>query len=1161
MNKEKNNMNISATAPISQFNIILGDEKQTLRNVGEEWTIDITPPQRGRFFGSFGLKVRREVSLVLRINEKPDDLDVMPTGLFRIRVFGKNYDSNDQEITIPLKLSELRTRFQLFFNPSAVKDSKKYAQKDPNRIYQIKIVLAVVNTETNKDICHTEEETIAFSLAEVHTRPEISVKVEKEWKKFLYKRDLKDVIIGSVCIDNPSKLKYYPSIDFQAKLTATLNGKPVDSSLIHLDIDDKLYGNDSFNSTEMNLFGIEDYASTSLYPHQARPIEIPIVADIQKIGNPFEAKSRTYKLELEVTYRHHGAARTDVLKQSNDFTIDRDAQKAELHVFYKDIEIFNGDTVNLERTEFAYDKNSPYCRFPLTIRNTADSGLPHAGLVIDSFQHIVKFEEENVKEKYIAETSKNGVEEKVREKVFHFKDLYGGKLLNKITDGGFQLDSAPGCDVQVDLTYSGRDIVQLFHIAHEKRVYETTVLVTFSFKYWLNDNGYETEKVKRNEGTPFSATLRLPVYQKPCDKWLGIDFGTSAIVSMYDKETLDLRNRKKVLNRKKELNGGETQNGNEKDNEIDNDFDPQYEKGTKFLSSNTIFRVNAQRTQGKSQLLTENAVIPDYHSLAVCLSPTWKIEQANHRFVLPCLKMMVGYDLLPQLESFPNNQFSYFTVNGGICKENRLIDEQNNPTTLAYVDNVFKEVYSELFQYYIRESLPQDVSNEKINRIVLTVPNTFSPRHRETIEEIVRSSLNNLEIRDICFVSESDAVACYYLKHRHEINKSLNRSTDKINEGENILVYDMGAGTLDLSLFSLEPSENNTRKVTVLGNIGLSKAGNYLDYVLANILVDILRQQKDKENADKIATYIKNVNTDTLDSARDLKNFIKEELKPALSKDKDITLNKDTYENLALSQDIIFKPSDILKHKDFNGFIYDCTGRLIKNFFKFLQLPDNFKLDTVVVSGRSSKLLQVRETLDKALEPYKDSETFKIYNTSEGTNDVSKTAVVEGAMMYAEEKHSNEPTVLFCENSITPCYGVIYSDQDKREHYKELFNPRTAKPSIQTIDGSQFSTYRTEDVTIDLRYTKDTPLLLIQSYSGNTENDWNNGNMDYISIVQAYSTTHMGRLQDANLHVEVDTQNMIKLAVNSTVSDDYSPNRIDITKSSIGDSLWPRVQE
>lgn len=1157
-NKKNTNMNISAAAPISRFNITLGDERQNLRNIGEEWTIGITPPKRGRFFGSFGLKVHRDLNLVLRIKELPDSLEFTNNNLFRIRVLGENYNSTGLKgdvISIPLTLTELKTRFQLFFNPSAVKDSKE-AQSDSNKKYQIKIELALVNTETNKDIYHTEGEIIEFALAEVHTSPEISIKVEKEWKKFLYKRELEDVIIGSVCIDNPSKLKYYPSIDFQAKLTATLNGKPVDSSLIHLDIDDKLYGNDSFNSTEMNLFGIEDYASTSLYPHQARPIEIPIVADIQKIGNPFEAKSRTYKLELEVTYRHHGAVRTDILKKPNDFTIERDAQKAELHVIYKnedkeDVEIFNEDTVTLERTEFAYDKNSPYTCFHLTIRNTADNGLPHAGLVIDGFQHIVKFEEENVKEKYV----KNGDEEKAREKVFLFKDLHGGILLKRMADGGFQLNSEPECDVQVDLTYSGRDIVQLFHIAHEKRVYETTVLVTFSFKYWLNDNGYETEKVKRNEGTPFSATLRLPVYQKPCDKWLGIDFGTSAIVSMYDKETLDLRNRKK------ELNGGETQNGNENDNEIDNDFDPQYEKGTKFLSSNTIFRVNAQRTQGKSQLLTENAVIPDYHSLAVCLSPTWKIEQANHRFVLPCLKMMVGYDLLPQLESFPNNQFSYFTVNGGICQENRLIDEQNNPTTLAFVDNVLKEVYSELFQYYIRESLPRDVSNEKINRIVLTVPNTFSPRHRKTIEEIVKSSLNNLEIRDICFVSESDAVACYYLNHRHEINKSLNRSTDKINEGENILVYDMGAGTLDLSLFSLEPSENNTRKVTVQGNIGLSKAGNYLDYVLANILVDILRQQKDKENADKIESYIKNVKTDTLDSARDLKNFIKEELKPALSKDKDITLNKDTYENLALLQNLIFKPSEILKHRDFEGFIDDCTGRLIKNFFKFLQLPDNFKLDTVVVSGRSSKLLQVRDALDKALEPYKDSETFKIYNTSEGANDVSKTAVVEGAMMYAEERHSNEPTVIFCENSITPCYGVIYRDQDKKEHYKELFNPRTAKPIVQTIDGRKFSTYRTEDVTIDLRYTKDTPLLLIQSYSGNTENDWNNGNMDYISIVQAYSTTHMGRLQDAKLHVEVDTQNMIKLAVNSTVSDDYSPNRIDITKSSIGDSLWPRVQE
>ena len=248
-----------------------------------------------------------------------------------------------------------------------------------------------------------------------------------------------------------------------------------------------------------------------------------------------------------------------------------------------------------------------------------------------------------------------------------------------------------------------------------------------------------------------------------------------------------------------------------------------------------------------------------------------------------------------------------------------------------------------------------------------------------------------------------------------------------------------------------------------------------------------------------------------------------------------------------------------MENERFKEFINDCSEQLINNFFRFLHLPDSFRLDTVIVSGRSSKLLQIREALHETLTPYKNSETFRIFNTSEGTSDASKTSVVEGAMKYAKELYSNEPTITFCENSITPCYGVIYKDQDRGEFYQELFNPRTANSIVKEVDGRQVITYKTENVVLDLRHTDD--LLLIQSYSGDTENDWNAGKMDYISIVQTYSTAHFGRLQNAQLHIEVDTQNMIKLVVNNTVTDDYSPNRIDLTKSSIGDSLWPRVQE
>ena len=1203
-NKNNTNMTISATTPISRFNITLGDERQNLRNIGEEWTIDIMPPQRGRFFGSFGLKVQRDLNLTLRIKELPDSLEFANNNLFRIRVLGENYNSTGKKgdvISIPLTLTELKTRFQLFFNPSAVKDSKE-AQNDLSKEYQIKIELAVVNTETNEDIYHTEDEIIEFALAEVHTRPNVSITIDKEWKKFLYKKELGKVVIGNIRIDNSSKLKYYPSIDLQAKFSSYLNEKPVESSIIQLKLDGKIYGNDSFSNISPNQFSIEEYESTILYPNRARIIEVPIMADIKKIGNPYEAKSRTYDIELEVTYHHHDAVQTDVLKTKESITIDQDAQKAELHVFSEEKELLDGGIQTLDRTEFSYDFKCPYYLYPLTIKNTADSGLPHAGLIIGNLQYTVSFEEDNVIEDYVGG--------KKREEVFHFAEPDGGSIVKTLIEKRHQIDSKPGGDIELNLTFTGRDIKRLFHIANEKKNYETTVLIKFSFDYWLNDGGFDIERATRSGSNPFSATLRLPIFQKPCEKWLGIDFGTSAIVSMYDNETLDLRGQKTQLYQ---------------------DDDPHYENGTMFLSSNTVFRANAiiDKESQTSQLLTENSILPDFHSLAVCLSQTWKIERENHRFVLPCLKLMVGYEILPQLESFPNEQFTYYTGRGATRQSNKLVNEEHIPTRLAYVDNIFAEVYSELFQYYIRECLPQDVPNERINRLVLTIPNTFSPRHIETIRSIVKQSLNRLDIRDICFVSESDAVACYYLKYRHEINKHLNRSTEIVNAGENILVYDMGAGTLDLSLFTLEPNDNGTRKVTVLGKIGLSKAGNYLDYVLANILVDnarksaneandmlinnevatkkindeiydILSSLKDiektdkkesevlksvadelaakeqklaterkvlkgqeetqRETAEKLNTYVNNVSTDVLDSARALKNFIKEELKPALSMgDSKVSLKSATYTELGLTGDIEIRISDILEHERFKEFINDCAEQLINNFFRFLHLPDSFRLDTIIVSGRSSKLLHIREALNDTLIPYKNPETFRIFNTSEGTNDASKTSVVEGSMKYAKELYSSEPTITFCENSITPCYGVIYKDQDRKEFYQELFNPRTANTIVKEVDGKRVITYKTENVVLDLRHTDD--LLLIQSYSGDTENDWNAGKMDYISIVQTYSTAHFGRLQNAQLHIEVDTQNMIKLVVNNTVTDDYSPNRIDLTKSSIGDSLWPRVQE
>ena len=77
------------------------------------------------------------------------------------------------------------------------------------------------------------------------------------------------------------------------------------------------------------------------------------------------------------------------------------------------------------------------------------------------------------------------------------------------------------------------------------------------------------------------------------------------------------------------------------------------------------------------------------------------------------------------------------------------------------------------------------------HRIVMTCPNTFTPNQRDRLREIVFQAFKSdvLPLRDrIQLMSESDAVAVYYC---------LERSARPVGI-ERILVYDFGAGTLEI---------------------------------------------------------------------------------------------------------------------------------------------------------------------------------------------------------------------------------------------------------------------------------------------------------------------------------------------------------------------------
>ena len=128
-----------------------------------------------------------------------------------------------------------------------------------------------------------------------------------------------------------------------------------------------------------------------------------------------------------------------------------------------------------------------------------------------------------------------------------------------------------------------------------------------------------------------------------------------------------------------------------------------------------------------------------------------------------------------------------------------------------------------------------------VDQLVLCHPNTFTQRHRDLLREIAFNAFRyrfNIPLQErIRLISESDAVAYYYcleqMRRRHR------------SGAERIMVYDFGAGTLDLSLIEVKWKEDVDHPVgwKIKGRNGVPIAGNYLDELLARMVDNFLDDQ------------------------------------------------------------------------------------------------------------------------------------------------------------------------------------------------------------------------------------------------------------------------------------------------------------------------------
>lgn len=327
-------------------------------------------------------------------------------------------------------------------------------------------------------------------------------------------------------------------------------------------------------------------------------------------------------------------------------------------------------------------------------------------------------------------------------------------------------------------------------------------------------------KVVDDRGTEISRQLiihnSIPLEKWPERNWLGIDLGTSAITA-----AIGVEDNISLLRLQKMVPGND-----EQQNLLD--YDPNnLEKDSEFLLPSYV-ACDADKRQGKSAGLSVRKGFPAYAPASlqigepdfVALPASLSGIQKNPERIIFALKSWLAQPsntiLLPEFVLYQQ-------------KDGHEINSQQLP-----LDEVVKSNLAALAEAYIL-ALPET----KLGQAIICYPNTFTPLHRHKLHTIAMEALEkHLKIplpERIHLLSESEAVACYYCRQRWA-------KGDLPPDFERILVYDCGAGTVDLSVIEVRGHRQSIypQSWQVKNSLGVPVAGNYLDSILARLIDEAL---------------------------------------------------------------------------------------------------------------------------------------------------------------------------------------------------------------------------------------------------------------------------------------------------------------------------------
>lgn len=307
-----------------------------------------------------------------------------------------------------------------------------------------------------------------------------------------------------------------------------------------------------------------------------------------------------------------------------------------------------------------------------------------------------------------------------------------------------------------------------------------------------------------------------------------------------------------------------------------------------------------------------------------------------------------------------------------------------------------------LMNYLIKKIAKKDF----LEKSVITVPAIYGQRDRR----IIYDSALQASIKDVELIEEPASAAIYYLYEK-------NKNKEKLNLLEkNILIFDFGTGTLDMSLIEVDYNDSGI-KAKVKKTEGEKNLGGYLiDITLAEYILEKYIEELDLEELEIIKEHVTNhiikynmSQYDYLDkldkkTIRYIEKLIKyaESIKKELSYNKSIIIKLGDLEEIEITKD------------EFESYVLEkCVVKKVEDLIDKFNSLNEYKIDVIVMVGGSSQIPYIKKILQNK---YKYKEII--------TNSSYINAVVLGAAITSALNSG----VNINPFGINKCRGIIPND-------------------------------------------------------------------------------------------------------------------------------------